>query len=211
MDIDEYLNNPCNMASIPYWKVQSMRIPNGMCIVHDDDYNETKWYNYIDELYFRLLHSLKDLKKPILPCGYSLHHAELNEYVQHIHRCYGDIDLSEQELQTYTMRTVYDPSLWVAIIKNDTGEIAATGIAELDKDIGEGVLEWIQVSEDHRRRGLGTYIVSELLFRMKNSAKFATVSGKCNDSSCPEMLYRKCGFTGSDIWHILRLKSEDTI
>jgi len=85
MDIDEYLKNPCNMASIPYWKVQSMRIPNG------------------------------------------------------------------------------------------------------------------------------TYIVSELLFRMKNSAKFATVSGKCNDSSCPEMLYRKCGFTGSDIWHILRLKSEDTI
>ena len=37
-------------------------------------------------------------------------------------------------------------------------------------------------------------------------AKFATVSGKIRDPSDPERLYRKCGFVGTDIWHILTPK-----
>ena len=42
----------------------------------------------------------------------------------------------------------------------------ATGIAELDREIGEGVLEWIQVSKDYRRRELGSYLVCELLIKI---------------------------------------------
>ena len=38
----------------------------------------------------------------------------------------------------------------------------------------------------------------------KGVAKFATVSGKVDDCNMPERLYRKCGFVGDDIWHILR-------
>jgi len=82
--------------------------------------------------------------------------------------------------------------------------VAASGIAELDRDCGEGVLEWIQVSEQHRRRGLGVYLVNELLWRMKDLARFVTVSGRCGNLNNPEGLYRKCGFTGDDVWHILR-------
>ena len=80
----------------------------------------------------------------------------------------------------------------------------ATGIAELDREIGEGVLEWIQVSKSHRGCGLGSYIVSQLLWRMKDKARFVTVSGQCYNPTNPEGLYRKCGFTGNDVWHILR-------
>ena len=32
-------------------------------------------------------------------------------------------------------------------------------LPELDREIGEGILEWIQVSGDYRRRGLGSYLV----------------------------------------------------
>ena len=36
------------------------------------------------------------------------------------------------------------------------------------------------------------------------TARFATVSGRVDSESHPEALYRKCGFEGQDIWHVLR-------
>jgi len=44
-----------------------------------------------------------------------------------------------------------------------------------------------------------------LLYRAKKAA-FATVSGKADDPTCPERLYRSCGFVGNDIWHVMRKK-----
>ncbi len=79
----------------------------------------------------------------------------------------------------------------------------AAGIAELDTQVGEGILEWIQVSPAYRGCGLGAYVVTELLARMPQKARFATVSGQINDPSNPEGLYRKCGFRGNDVWHTL--------
>lgn len=49
-------------------------------------------------------------------------------------------------------------------------------------------------------------IVNTPLSKARDTARFATVSGKTNDPSDPERLYRKCGFAGSDIWHILTPK-----
>lgn len=112
------------------------------------------------------------------------------------------------ELQSYVTRAVYSPELWIAVKNDDTGEIVATGIAELDREIGEGALEWIQVSRGIRRCGLGSYLVLELLWRMRNTAKFVTVSGQCGNPDKPEELYRKCGFSGNDVWHILRRRDE---
>lgn len=65
-------------------------------------------------------------------------------------------------------------------------------------------MEWIQVSKDYRRCGLGSYFVLELLWRMRKAARFVTVSGKCENADNTEMLYRKCSFYGNDVWHILR-------
>lgn len=59
-----------------------------------------------------------------------------------------------------------------------------------DREIGEGILEWIQVSRDYRGCGLGRYIVSELLWRMKDTADFATASGQCHNPNNPKVLYR---------------------
>ena len=58
----------------------------------------------------------------------------------------------------------------------------------------------------YRGQKIGQLIVAELLFRMKDVADFATVSGKIDNMTNPEALYRKCGFIGSDVWHILHKK-----
>lgn len=206
VNIKEYLQNPCRESSIPYWKTKLISIPDGMTILHqsDFDFKANEYTQFVDEPYFRLRNDLKGLLTPQLPQGYSLCDAALSDYVQHINQCYDSINIGEAELQNYTTRSVFVSSLWLAVRDNETGDIVATGIGELDRECGEGILEWIQVSENHRGCGLGGYIVTELLWRMKDIAQFVTVSGQCNNPTNPEGLYRKCGFTGNDVWHILR-------
>lgn len=75
-------------------------------------------------------------------------------------------------------------------------------MADLDPYMKEGILEWIQVLPEYRRKGLGKALVCELLTRMKGKAKFSTVSGDCNNINNPINLYRKCGFIGNSIWYI---------
>ena len=75
-----------------------------------------------------------------------------------------------------------------------------------DNEAKEGILEWIQVIPAYRKREVGTAIVNQLLYRLSLKANFATVSGKAKNKTQPERLYRKCGFVGNDIWHILRKK-----
>lgn len=201
---EQYLRNPCRAASIPYWKEMGISVPENMKILHEDDFCPKLLEQYVDEPYFRLKHDLQDLTPRVVPDGYSLCEASIEEFAEHIGKCYDDIGVTAAELGSYAERVVYCPELWLALRDDASGEIAATGIGELDPEMGEGVLEWIQVSQAHRGRGLGSWVVSQLLWRMKGKAKFATVSGRCGNLSNPEVLYRRCGFTGSDIWHVLR-------
>lgn len=183
-----------------------MTLPENMKVLHDCDFTHDYLQQYTDEIYFRMKHDLINLHSPSLPGGFSLCNITLAEYAMHINGCYADISMTENEIRSYSMHPVYSPELWLAVKNDKTREIAATGIAELDAETGEGILEWIQVSEAYRGCGLGTYIVTELLCRIAKKAKFATVSGQVQNPSNPEALYRKCGFTGNDIWHILRKK-----
>ncbi|MGI6537217.1 MAG: GNAT family N-acetyltransferase [Caldicoprobacterales bacterium] len=76
-------------------------------------------------------------------------------------------------------------------------------MAELDKNVREGSLEWIRVIPEYRKRGLGQAIVNRLLLNMVGKADFVTVSGQVNNITNPEKLYRRCGFQGNDIWHVI--------
>lgn len=201
-----YLENPCRAASIPLWKARRIAVPPHMKILHEEVFDPMLLQDYRDEPYFRLYHTLQDPTPPTLPEGFSLCLAETEELARQIDSCYTDLSMTVEGLCSYTAHPVHDPDLWVAIRNDHTGEIVASGIAELDSEIGEGILEWIQVSEGYRGRGLGTAIVLELLRRMTGKAVFATVSGRCHNPTCPEGLYRACGFAGNDIWHILTKK-----
>ena len=202
----EYIKAPCSASSLPYWKTKNIVVPENMLILHDDMYNIDDYKDYSDEKYFRLLHDLKIVQRSSLSVGFSVVSATIEEFVDHINSCYSDISISEQYLISYREHPVYDKYLWLAVKDNSINRIVASGIAEFDPEIREGALEWIQVTKEYRGKGLGKFIVNELLYRLKERADFVTVSGKTNNETNPEILYRKCGFTGADVWHILHIK-----
>jgi len=77
------------------------------------------------------------------------------------------------------------------------------GIAEWDQNVSKVSLEWIQVHPAYRGKGLGKAVVAELLRRASTIAAFTTVSGRIEDGHWAESLYRRCGFSGSDVWWLL--------
>lgn len=207
MTVEEYRAAPCRAASLPYWKAAQIRVPEGMEIIHGNDFDPSLLERYEDEVYFRLKHDLDGLTPSSLPGGFVVSNCSDAELADHINGCYGDIGVTAGELAGYRDRRVYCQPLWLVVRDAGSRELVASGIGELDRETGEGVLEWIQVSEAHRGRGLGTFLVRELLWRMRGMAEFATVSGRVDNPTNPEGLYRRCGFTGADRWHILRKKA----
>ena len=208
MDLQEYIKDPCRISSLPYWKAKEITVPEGMLIIHEEQYQCDSLGAYDEECYFRIKHNLKKLQKPKLPAGYSVVHATASEYAKHLNECYPLLFMTEEFISTYFSQTVYPEELRVAVRDAETKKIVASGIAAFDVEAHEGTLEWIQVTEAYRGKGLGQFIVNELLQRMKEKADFVTVSGEVDNKTRPERLYRRCGFTGTDVWHILRPKEQ---
>ena len=205
MNAEQYLADPCGASSLPFWKTEQFAVPEGICICRDDDFF-TQSVEGVDEPYFKLMHDLRQVRRTMLPAGFRLVSAGVADFARHINSCYGAEGVSEAELLAYRRRQTYNPALWLAVADTGNGALAATGIGELDARIGEGILEWIQVSPAYRRRGLGRFLVCELLRRMQGRAQFATVSGRANNPDMPYALYTGCGFKNPVIWHVVRTK-----
>ena len=201
-----YLSDPCGASSLPFWKTETVTVPDCLKIIRDDEYRlkRTEYAGYSDEPYFKLIHFLRDIHTPVLPDGFILAEIGIADFARHIRECYAEGGISEADLQRYTEHPVYDPSLWIAVKDKQHTKTVATGIAEFDARIGEGILEWVQVSPGYRKRGLGAFVVNELLCRMQGKAGFVTVSGKVNNPTNPLSLYESCGFSGKMIWHVMR-------
>ena len=193
MTLEEYLKDPCKVSSLPFKKAKLYPPPEGISLVHG-----TPSDRFSEDGYFRLLHSLKNISRPVLPEEFALGEADATLLQRHINSCYRDLSVTEEQLASY------EKAMTVVIAEAATGCIVASGIGEIDAEVREGYLEWIQVSPEYRRKGLGTFMVKELLWRMKDGVDFVTVSGKMHDESNPEVLYRACGFTGDDVWYLVR-------
>lgn len=207
MLLNEYLDSPCSSLSIPYWKSKVIQIPQNIKIVHHSDFYDELLNDYYDERYFRLIHYLDDVDNEV-PNEFCVKTAKLSDIpliVETINDCYSDLSVSYEQIFSYTKNKVYDSNLWILVYESKTNQIVGCGIADFDSEAKEGILEWIQVLPQYRGRKIGQLIVNQLLCRMKN-ADFATVSGKVDNVTKPEKLYRKCGFVGNDIWHILHKK-----
>lgn len=204
---EEYLKNPCGLLSIPYWKEQSLILPDNMKIVNDREYKDFYKEEYNEKLFFRIIHRLDIINPVKLNDNYSIGtiniDTQLEDVVKIINNCYTEISVNLDKVKEWTKRAVFDNNLWVYIKETQNNKIVALGIAEIDKDIKEGALEWIQVLPNYQRKGLGQSIVNELLKRMIGKVDFVTVSGEVDNLTNPEVLYRKCGFTGNDLWHIM--------
>lgn len=208
ISLENYLQNPCALLSIPYWKAKNITVPDNMIILHEKDFSADLLQEYSDELYFRLFHSMKGIAKAEVS-GYDIVTAtaeNIDTIVSVINKSYADLQVSVEQIQSYTKIPVYQSELWILINESATGKCVGCGIAEFDPEAKELILEWIQVLPEYRGKNIGTVIVKELLWRGSVFAEFATVSGKINNVTKPEALYRKCGFTGNDVWHILHKK-----
>jgi ribosomal protein S18 acetylase RimI-like enzyme len=120
-----------------------------------------------------------------------------------IRSCYKNIKVDEKTVQGWLAHPVYDSDLWVWIDDAASGEHAALGIGECDVRVPEASLEWVQVLPAYQGKGLGKAVVAELLRRASTGAGFVTVSGRMDNEYRVRELYRRCGFTGSDIWWLL--------
>ena len=204
----EYLNNPCGTLSIPYWKAKNITIPPNMKILHDKDFSADTLSDYTDEKYFRLYHNLKEISR-VITNDFEITTAtrkDIKAIVQIINCSYTDISVNKDLIKSYTKTPVYNEALWIMVKEKATDKHVGCGIADFDTETRELILEWIQVLPQYRGKKIGQLIVCELLFRVKDIADFATVSGKVDNLTNPEALYRKCGFVGNDTWHILRKK-----
>ncbi|MBR5947674.1 MAG: GNAT family N-acetyltransferase [Clostridia bacterium] len=207
---ENYLAAPTTASSLPFWKEEAFKLPENMLVIGEAEFeraldsNKNAFVNYSDEPYFKLVFRMAGnrIEKPELPRGYALYNGTSKEFSEHIRLCYGG-GPDETEIENYKKHPTHDPSLFIMLKDEKTGSIVASGIAEADSRIGEGVLEWIQVSQGARRKGLGRFIVSELLWRMRDKADFVTVSGMLKSESNPLALYKRCGFGGMAVWHIL--------
>ena len=201
----EYLTDPCGTLSIPYYKAKALVPPPEIRIVHQRDFCPRDWAGWADTPYFRLFHDLKQPPYFPAPDGFRLATAEESDcaaIASLIRLCYG-CGMPEEEVRSWRRRPVFQPELWISVLDGG-GALAGAAVAGYDPETGEASLEWVQVRPDCRRRGLGAAMVSAMLERLSGTADFATVSGETGNPTAPEDLYRRCGFAGEDVWHILR-------
>lgn len=183
------------VAEIPFALVHSAALP----------IFENRQFSH-QEAFFRFIHQ-GEPQNNNCPPGFTFRDAdprkEIRTIAKFVRTCYLNINMDESIVRGWLNRPVYEPNLWVWIIDETTDQPAALGVAELDHQVPEASLEWIQVLPAYRGRGLGKAVVAELLRRASDEAEFTTVAGKINNPTRPDRLYQRCGFTGRDLWWLL--------
>jgi len=203
----KYINNPCRYSALPLYKELRYN-KDDILVIHDTNYSVSLLNQYhAHQVFFRLYHSMKNIAK-INIAGYKIKICHIEEDLESIQKIinlsYVHIRISLDEIIWMTKDRVYDSSLWMFIIDEITNQKIALGIGHYDQTVREVILDWIQVLPEFRNHGLGKMLVTNMLYNSPKDALFATVSGECNNQQVPESLYRSCGFTGTDIWHILK-------
>jgi len=202
---DEYLRNPCEASSLPFWKAESSRIrfPKNVIVTRKNDDPSVEGCRLVS-VFFKMINHL-DRGHDGDPSIETISQNDWPELADQINESYADqrISISQEELIKLAKTKVFDPYLCVKIVENDV--IAASGIALFDKRILEGSIEWVQVLPKYRRMGFGRRIVEGLLCRVaETGAGFVTVSGKIDESRAAEKTYRSCGFVGNTVWRIYK-------
>lgn len=205
ISIEEYKKNPCKALSIPYWKEKVTTVPTNMKIVHGGVFDPKTLETYNDRQFFRLKHDLERIPEfhvtgiqfGVIPPN------RADELTDMMNRSYthSDILISTEYIKSLTTTQVYCPELWIGA--DLEGNLVGSIVCDFDIEVGEAIIEWLQVLPRYRSRGIASALVCKALKTMHGFADFATVSGECGNGTNPERVYRKCGFAGDDVWHIL--------
>jgi len=203
MNLKEYLGNPCRKLSIPYWKNKQIDLPKNIIALHKDEFLKSNIKFKKVDRFFRIIHKLNN--KPFLSNQVTDTiniKSDMEQLINLINICYEKekIIVESTDINQWMNRKTYREDLWIKIVVE--GKLIASGIAEIDSEANEGILEWIQVDPLFQRKGYGKIIVKELIYRLSETVDFITVSGRIENKSNPQKLYKSCGFEGDDIWYI---------
>ncbi len=208
ISIEAYKKNPCRVSSIPYWKAKSLTVPSDIKIIHSIEFDKKLLDNYFDRRFFRLIHNLSNIPELNIPeiKLEVIQSNRTNELVDMINSSYAHsgIRVSEDYVRSLTATQVYCPELWIGAFLDR--KIIGSIICDFDIEVGEAIIEWLQVLPEYRGRGIASALTCKALKKMSIFADFATVSGECDNMTKPERVYRYCGFEGNDVWHILNEK-----
>lgn len=198
---EEYLKNPCRTLSIPYWKHMMINKNPNIDIYHHEEHVDLNRYKRVDK-YFRMTHHLnRPYEKSDIILEIDIE-KDLEALVNHINHCYQheNILISMDDVKRWKSNQVFDPKAWIKIVKNH--KIIASGIADFDETLKEGIIEWVQVDPDYQGMGYGREILRSLIAILQEKADFITVSGHLDNKKNPKVLYEKLGFEGNDVWYI---------
>lgn len=209
ISIEDYKKNPCKASSVPYWKAGRITVPSTMKIVHSNEFEKKLLAHYDDKRFFKLKHDLSNIPDfDVTGIQFSVLSSDRNdELAEMINDSYAHsgICVSADDIKSLTKTPVYCPELWIGAFFN--GKLIGSILCDFDIEVGEAVIEWLQVLPEYRCRGIASALVCKALKTMSGFSDFATVSGECDNITNPERVYRKCGFEGDDVWHILNEKS----
>ena len=135
-----------------------------------------------------------------------IEHGDLSLLCRMINDCYSDIKVTISRLESLRNAHTFCPELWLFAYDEISQNYVGSIICDFDKECREVSLEWVQVLPKYRNMKVGQTLVNQSLFAMKSFSDFATVSGKLHSPHSPLTLYKKCGFEGNNIWHILKKK-----
>lgn len=204
MTIEEYLSDPCGKSPLPYYKYKRFKPGLTLRVYHERDYSGQGK----SQAFFRCIHNLKNIGSYALKDGYSLSVMAMDTLEEKealsafVSKCYRQERLPVHQIQGMVESDHYEPSVWLKI-QDAENKIVATAVSEKDTQAREGCLEWIQVLPSHQGLGLGKVLVVASLLAFEGSVDFVTVSGRLDNMTNPHRLYKKCGFTGQDVWHFV--------
>jgi len=162
--------------------------------------------------YYRLIHRHSTPLQNVQPTGFALKTINpkdeaglIHEFVTHR---FIENQVSAETMLSWASHPVFDPELWLLLVEKKNDIPIGLGIAECDPAVREGVVMWVQILSEYRGHGLGKWLCSELLNRLSKRADFSTVCGQLHNDTRPDILYRKAGFSGHDVWWVLRRKEE---
>ena len=206
IDRETYLSDPCGTLSIPYYKAVRMTPPAQLRIVHDRRFDGRVRPDETDTRYFRLRHALTHIDEPAVPRGCTLRvmtQADAAQLSRLLSACWpGDWDQKAAAILQDAF--AYAPAQ-IGLLEGKT--LVGCCLGAFDAECREGTIEWLAVHPTYRGRGVGRAAVNACLGALREAATFTTVSGQVENPTNPLALYRRCGFTGEDIWHVISPKT----
>lgn len=220
ISVKKYLKDPCNSLSMPYWKAKKTSLRSDTIIVHQTKYDEVLYREWHDTLYFRIQHDLLNLTSRKLSDNFfykTVDEEQINDVVTVVNQSNEEQEITKNDVIHWMREETYCKDLWILVYSKRNYKYdkinkvkiympVAVVISNFDKSTKEASFELLHVIPTYRKNGLATSLIKESLLRISCIADFATVTGKVETPENIYDLYKKCGFTGDAIWHVLRKK-----